>query len=204
MASYAEQLGQWRQQRRQAEAQDRMQEIAREHREHAAARDQALADNDLDTAAYEDDQCQYLEKDYAQYVPQQPQTPRGLITWAQQNPQFFERHGERAARAVMDTVGYMMRAKTNSQDPRLTGMGMARHKVFTQAGDLTPEAQQILESGLEMHGPRYWNVNYSPDEKLPTWQEAANFSGAAGATRREKEQSYIDAYNKAKILGKVS
>ena len=74
MATYAEQLAGWRAQRRQQEANNRLQELRQEHAEALRERDTAIANNDLELAASADDQCQYLENEYTQLVgPQQPQ-----------------------------------------------------------------------------------------------------------------------------------
>src|SRR5262249_3284417 len=61
---YQDDLYAWRVQRRQQEAQSRLQELRQEHAEAVRERDTAVANNDLETAAGADDQGQYLENEY--------------------------------------------------------------------------------------------------------------------------------------------
>src|SRR5262245_51277419 len=125
MATYAEQIAGWRAQRRQQEAQSRIDELRREHTEALRERDTAIANNDLELAASADDQVQYLENEYRQLVPQQPQVHPQWTEWMRRNASFIEREGQRGVNAVTDALGYMQRARNpNSNDPRYTGMGM--------------------------------------------------------------------------------
>src|SRR5215467_4636603 len=98
--SYAEQIAGWRQQRRQAEAQARVNELRQEHNQALRERDQAIADNDLELAASADDQCQYLENEYRQLVPQQPQVDPRMAEFVRRRTPFVERHGQAAYQAM--------------------------------------------------------------------------------------------------------
>src|SRR5262245_45632753 len=111
MATYAEQIGQWRAQRRQAEAQSRLNELRQEHAEAIRERDQGVASNDLELAASADDQAQYLENEYAQLVgPQQPQVNPQWQEWMRRNPTFIEREGQRGVQAITDSLAYIASA----------------------------------------------------------------------------------------------
>src|SRR5215831_9459287 len=107
--SYQEEIAGWRQQRRQAEAQARVNELRQEHTQAIRERDQAIADNDLELAASADDQCQYLENEYRQLVgPQQsPMDPR-LARWGAMNKDYVDRliavHGNQKAMQYLDGV----------------------------------------------------------------------------------------------------
>jgi hypothetical protein len=69
MASYQEELAQWRAQRKQAEISNRLEEIKQEHAQAARERDTAIANNDLETAEWRDGDCERLEQEWNQYVP---------------------------------------------------------------------------------------------------------------------------------------
>ena len=73
MATYAEQIAQWRQQRAQQQVADRVNQIRQEHTQVIRERDQAIADNDMETAELRDMDCQQLEQEFAQYNPPQQQ-----------------------------------------------------------------------------------------------------------------------------------
>src|SRR5262245_29032450 len=173
MATYAEQIGQWRAQRRQAEAQSRLNELRQEHAEAIRERDQAVASNDLELAASADDQAQYLENEYAQLVgPQQPQVNPQWQEWMRRNATFIEREGQRGVQAVTDALAYMQRARNpNSNDPRFTGMAMRPEQIFTKQG------LDKLESLLETHGSQLYGVRYDRSEKTLTPNQAARMSG---------------------------
>src|SRR5262245_41043175 len=98
--SYQQDIAQWRQQRRQAEAQSRVNDLRQEHTQAIRERDQAIADNDLELAASADDQVQYLENEYRQIVgPQQPQADPRMVEFVRRRTPFVERHGQAAYQA---------------------------------------------------------------------------------------------------------
>src|SRR5262249_59960043 len=110
--SYQQEIAQWRMQRRQSEAQSRLQELRQEHAEALRERDTAIANNDLELAASADDQCQYLENEYTQLVgPQQPQVNPQWQEWMRRNATFIEREGQRGVNAVTDALAYMQRPR---------------------------------------------------------------------------------------------
>jgi hypothetical protein len=196
--TYAEQLADWRVQRQQRDVEYRVDQIRQEHSQIARERDIAIAENDLETAELRDYDCQQLEQEYRQMVPQQPQIPQGILKWAQRNPRFFERHGLQASAAVDGALQYMMRPKNPvTNRPDSTGMGWSRDKVFQKDGHFTPQAVEALETLLQMHGPAYFGVTYDPEEKGLHWVEAAKASGL-------DHRTYTACYNEMKKQGRIS
>src|SRR5215813_10289749 len=171
--SYQQEIAQWRQQRRQQEAQSRLNELRQEHAQQIRDRDTAIANNDLELAASADDQAQYLENEYRQLVgPQQPQVHPAWTTWMQRNSTFIEREGQRGVQAVTDALAYMQRPRNpNSNDPRYTGMGMRPEQIFT------PQGLDKLESLLEIHGQQFYGVRFDKNEQPLTANEVAKMSG---------------------------
>jgi len=60
-------------------------EMKVDYQEAVRERDTAVANGDLDTAAEWDDQCERLEKDWAQTFPPQPQRNIPWENWIKQN-----------------------------------------------------------------------------------------------------------------------
>jgi hypothetical protein len=172
MASYQEEIAGWRQQRRQAEAQSRINELRQEHTEAIRERDHAIASNDLESAAFADDQAQYLENEYRQLVgPQQPQIDPRLVQFAKQNAGFLQKYGKRAYQALDEAHNYMMRPRTGNPNPAYTGMGWNPQHVYT------PAYFNRLKELLEMHGEKLLGVKYDSNEEMLTPNEAAKISG---------------------------
>jgi len=192
---YQDDLYAWRVQRRQQEAQSRLQELRQEHAEAVRERDTAVANNDLETAAGADDQCQYLENEYRQLLgPQRPQVHPEWTKFLQRNSQFIEREGQRGVQAVTDALAYMQRARNpNSNDPRYTGMGMRPDQIFT------PQGLEKLEDLLETHGAQLYGVRFDKNEQPLT------MGGAAKASNLDQKtyNSWADYYQKAKAAGRV-
>jgi hypothetical protein len=179
MASYAEDLARWRAERKQAEISNRLEEIKQEHAQAARERDTAIANNDLETAEWRDGDCERLEQEWNQYVPpQRPQMDPRAADWVQRNAPFFERHGDqKASKAVLDWVYYMMRPKNpNTNNPAYTGMGLTYEQV------VSPQGKKILEELLETHGQAFHNVRFDPNEQTITATEAAKISGVSPQT----------------------
>jgi len=173
MATYQEEIANWRAQRRQQEANNRLQELRQEHAQQVRERDTAIANNDLESAALADDQAQYLENEYAQIVgPQQQQVPPQWQEWMRRNANFIEREGQRGVNAVTGALAYMQRPRNpNSNDPRYSGMGMTPQQIFTKQG------LDKLEDLLEIHGSQFYGVRFDKNEKTLTPNGAAKMSG---------------------------
>src|SRR5262245_38624443 len=172
MASYQEEIAQWRMQRRQQEAADRVEQIKAEYREATRERDVAIAEGDLGSAELRDMDCEQLEAEYSQYVPQQPQIDQRLVQFAQKNQQFFERYGPRAYQALDAAHQYMMRPRrSDTNNPAYTGMGWRPDKVFS------PQYFERLKDLMEMHGEAFLGVKYDRNEENLAPNEAARISG---------------------------
>src|SRR5262245_11847514 len=141
---YQDDIAAWRAQRQQQQVASRLEQIKSEYRDVQRERDQAIADNDMETAECRDYDCQQLEQEWEQYNPPQQQRNPQWENWIRRNSTFIEREGERGVKAVTDALAYMQRPRNpNSNDPRYTGMGMRPEQIFT------PQGLDKLESLLE-------------------------------------------------------
>src|SRR5262249_5876389 len=153
---------------------DRCNQIRSEYRDVQRERDQAIADNDLETAELRDADCQQLEEEWRQYNPPQQQVNPQWAEWMRRNASFIEREGQRGVKAVTEALGYMQRPRNpnpNSNDPRYNGMGMTPQQVFTKQG------LDKLEDLLELHGSQFYGVRYDKNEKTLTPNAAAHMNG---------------------------
>src|SRR5262245_47018967 len=172
MATYQEQIAQWRAQRQQQQIADRLDQIRQEHAQIVRERDEAIASNDMETAELRDMDCQQLEQEWAHYNPPQQQRNPQWENWLRRNSTFIEREGERGVKAVTDALAYMQRPRNpNSNDPRYTGMGMRPEQIFT------PQGLDKLESLLEIHGSQFYGVRFDKNEQPLTANEVAKMSG---------------------------
>jgi hypothetical protein len=179
--TYNEQIAEWRQQRAHEQISSRVEEIKTEYQEAVTERDRLVAEGQIDEAAYWDDSVQRLDAEYQQYVPpQQPQVHPQWQTWIRRNSAFIEREGQRGVQAVTDALAYMQRPRTQSNDPKYTGMGLTPQQIFT------PQGMKKLEDLLETHGQQYYGIKYDVNEKTLTPNQAARISGLSA-----------DAYNNA-------
>jgi len=182
--SYQQEIAQWRQQRRQAEAQSRVNDLRQEHTQAIRERDQAIADNDLELAASADDQVQYLENEYRQIVgPQQPQADPRMVEFVRRRTPFVERHGQ-AAYQAMDMAH---RYATAPRDPNTTAasVGAGRSGMGLRAG--TQEYFDAMDSLLTLYAKDY-GLRYDPEEKLLDVNEAARISGLPVKTYNQAAQ----------------
>ena len=172
MATYQEQIAQWRAQRAQQQINDRLEQIRTEYREVQRERDQAISDNDLETAELRDQDCQQLEQEWHHYNPPQQQVNPQWQEWMRRNASFIEREGQRGVKAVTDALGYMQRTRNpNSNDPRYSGMGMRPEQIFTKQG------LDKLEDLLELHGSQFYGIRFDKNERALTPNSAAKASG---------------------------
>jgi hypothetical protein len=177
---YQEEIAGWRQQRRQAEAQSRLNELRQEHTEAIRERDHAIASNDLDSAAFADDQAQYLENEFRTLVgPQQPQVDPRTIEFVRRRTPFVERHGQAAYQAMAMAHEYATRPRNpNTNNPAHTGMG------------LVPNTQpyfDAMDSLLTMYAKDF-GLRYDPEEKLLDATTAAKISGLPAQTYNRAAQ----------------
>jgi hypothetical protein len=162
MASYAEELAQWRAQRKQTEIANRAQEIAQEHAQYARDRNTAIANNDLEEAEYNDNACESLEQEYQKIVPQQPPPvdPR-LAQFGQTNQGYLNKL---RARVGPERTGQFL----NWIDQRLVNMGYQRN---------TPGYFERGRDMLELDSQRVTGVAYDSKDQALTADEAAKISG---------------------------
>src|SRR5262249_4374721 len=133
--SYQQEIAQWRQQRRQDEAQSRVNELRQEHTQAIRQRDHAIASNDMEEAAYQDNVCMDLEREFRTLVPQQPQVDPRMAEFVRQRTPFVERHGQAAYQAMDMAHRYATAPHDPNANPATvaagrSGMGL---KAGTQA-----------------------------------------------------------------------
>jgi hypothetical protein len=181
MATYAEQIAQWRQQRAQQQVNNRLQEIRQEHAQVVRERDQAIADNDMETAEFRDQDCQQLEQEWAHYNP--PQADPRLVQFGQRNQDYLNKL---RARVGPERAGQFL----NWLDQRLVNIGLQRNSpaYFERGRDM-----------LELDSARVTGVPYDSNTQALTADEAAKISGLDAKTYN----SYAAAYQKAKAQGRV-
>jgi hypothetical protein len=162
MASYQEEIAQWRAQRKQQEISNRVEQIRQEHAQAARERDIAINNNDMETAEWRDMDCEQLEQEYAQYNPPQPQPvdPR-LAQFGQMNQGYLNKL---RARVGPERTGQFL----NWIDQRLVNMGLQRN---------TPGYFERGRDMLELDSARVTGVPYDSKDQMLTADEAAKISG---------------------------
>src|SRR5262249_48909983 len=133
----------------------------------------AIANNEMELAASADDQCQYLEQEYAQLVgPQQPQADPRMVEFVRRRQPFVERHGQAAYQAMDMAHQYATRPRNPHPTPQAVAAG--NHGM-----GLTPGTQQYfdaMDSLLTMYS-KDMGLHYDPEEKLLDATSAARISG---------------------------
>src|SRR6266487_2154923 len=181
MASYQEELMQWRLQRQQQETANRVSELQQEYREAERQRDMAISNDDLEEAGYQDNVCMDLEKEYQKIVPPSPPpAPPGMQEKLDRHQPFIRRGGQRALNAMGEAFQYA-----------------------TQRMGLTPGSPQCIaaeRSLLELYAKDRHGVNYDPGELSPTWKDAAKI---CFPNDPHAEENYKTAYQQLKRQGRV-
>jgi len=179
MATYAEQIAQWRQQRAQQQIADRVNQIRQEHTQVIRERDQAIADNDMETAELRDMDCQQLEQEFAQYNPPRQQVDPRMQEFVRRRTPFVERHGQAAYEAMDMAHQYATRPRNpNTNNPAHTGMGL-------KAG--TQQYFNAMDDLLTLYAKDF-GLHYDPSEKLLTANQAAKISGLSPKAYNEAAQ----------------
>ena len=180
--SYQQEIAQWRQQRRQEEAQSRLNELRQEHAQQIRERDQAIANNDMELAADADNQAQYLEGEYAQLVGPQPQPMDSrLQQFGWRNEDYLNklraRIGPERANQFLNWI-----------DARLLAMGLQQNSpaYFEKGRDM-----------LELDSARVTGVPYDSKEQKLTERGAARMSGLS-------DQEYANAKRAIAAQGRFS
>jgi hypothetical protein len=155
MASYYEQIAAWRQTRDQQKIAQRCEEIKNEYREASAQRDQAIRDQDQETAEFCDSDCVELEKEWAQYNPPQPQFDPKAVEFMQRNRPFFQKYGATGAANADKAHQYLM---SRGWKPN------------------TKQYYDGVKTLLEMYGKDF-GTPYDPNDQTLSANEAARISG---------------------------
>jgi hypothetical protein len=186
--TYLQEIARLRQQRAQAELQDRVRQIQEDYVQNMQGRDEAARNNDPESWHYWDSLVEQNERDYQAFVPvQRPQDPPAWTQWALRNRAFYDRYGDRAKQAVQAAHGYITRPKNPREThPDRRGMGI-------QAW--TPAYFSALEGLLQTHG-RLVGLNYDPSEKALTPDEAAE---ASGLSARDYNRAVVDLRNQGRL-----
>jgi hypothetical protein len=154
---YAEDLARWRMERKQQEISNRLEQIKTEYAEASRERDQAIANNDMETAECRDYDCQQMEEEWNTYVPPGPPPahPR-VANLAQKNTPYFRKYGERGAQ-IADRV----------------------HRYVTERMGVTPDDpryEEMVKSGMELYAKEA-GCPYDRNTEMLTPDEAAKISG---------------------------
>jgi len=183
MATYAEQIAQWRAQRAQQQIADRVNQIQSEYRQVQRERDQAIANNDLETAEYRDMDCQQLEQEYAHYNPPRQQVDPRIQEFVRQRTPFVERHGQAAYQAMDMAHRYATAPRDPNANPSTVAAG--RSGMGLRPG--TQAYFDAMDNLLTMYAKDY-GLTYDPEEKLLDATEAAKISGLPVKTYNEAAQ----------------
>jgi hypothetical protein len=172
--SYLQQVARWRQDRMRQQVETRKEEIKQEYAEAARERDQAIANNDMETAEENDNYCQNLEAEWSEYhPPQPPQQHPAAIRWREANRDFVDRliskHGQAKTDAFFNAVDARLTAPRNLQDPSKGGMGLQR---------FSPEYFQRGNDFLELYSEGTSGERFTSNDTL-TATEAAKISGVS-------------------------
>src|SRR5262245_44264504 len=188
MATYNEQLMAWRQQRQQQELSNTLERIRSDHAQAVRERDTAIANNDMESAGFADDDAARLEAEWRQYVPPPPQQfPQQMIEFAKRRQPFVERHGQAAIAAMDMAHNYATRRRNpNTTNPAHAGIGLVPN---------TPAYYKAMDDLLTLYAKDF-GLNYDPQELIPTATDIARDSGISA-------QSYNQAYAQLKADGRV-
>jgi hypothetical protein len=123
---FQDEIAQWRVQRKQLEAQQRVQEIKDEHELACHRRNEALANKDADEASMYDDEMMRLEHEHFELVGPPNPDPDGRYTkYMRKKATFLERYPEHGPAALDEAHRYITRPRNpHTQNPSLTGMGL--------------------------------------------------------------------------------
>jgi hypothetical protein len=162
MPTYQEQIAAWRAQRAQQQVAERVNQIASEYRDAVRERDQAIANNDVETAEWRDADCQQLEQEYNQYVPPQPpQMDPRLAQFAQRNADYLNKLRNKVGPERADKFLKWV-------DQRLVRMGHQPN---------TPSYFKWGRDMLELDSERVTGVPYDSKDQALTANQAAKISG---------------------------
>jgi hypothetical protein len=169
MANYQEQIAQLRQQRAIAEHQAQAEELVETYQESLQLREEAAQRGDAAAWHIHDSACETLEGDWARYYaprPQQQPVDPKMLGYLRSKKVFLERHGAAAANAMDMAHQYATRARTGSNNPAHTGMGL-------RPG--TPQYFKAMDDLLECYAQDF-GLRYDKFENQVSPNEAARIS----------------------------
>jgi len=189
---YQDDIAAWRLKRQQQQIADRCNQIQSEYREVQRERDQAIADNDMETAECRDYDCQQLEQEWAQYNPPQQQEHPTLTRFRYQNQDYLnkvrERVGPEHMSRFLNWADWKLTAPPNQYDPKRSGMGLQRY---------SPAYYQRGRDLLELYSEQSTGVKYDSGDRLPMKSDVAKMSGLS-------DQEYANAERAMASQGRFS
>jgi hypothetical protein len=191
MANYLEEVAKWRMQRHQQQVADRVGQIASEYREVVRERDTALANGDVETAEFRDNDAIQLEREWQQYCPPRSPYSQQDINYLHKKRAFREKYGPAAdaliARAHRQAVMPRNPHATSETHPDTYGSGLKQG---------TPAYYKAVDSYLDLYAKDF-GLNHDSNEDALNWKQAARASGVS-------ENTYLNAYRALKAQGRVS
>jgi hypothetical protein len=169
-----EQVAAWRQDRMRQQVETRKEEIKQEYAQAARVRDQAICDNDMETAEENDNYCQNLEAEWSEYHPPTPppMDPQ-LARWGQANKEYIDRliakHGPEKTNAFLNAIDARLTAPRNQYEPAKGGLGLKRN---------SPEYFERGNDFLELYSEGTSGERFTSNDTL-TATEAAKISGVS-------------------------
>jgi hypothetical protein len=172
---YQDEIATWRVQRKQAEAANRVEQIREEHAQAVRERDQLIANNQMEEAEWRDMDVEQLEAEFNQYHPPQPQYhPKDMKMIRAAQP-YFNRYGQRAAKAAFEVNQHITQRMRISPDH--------------------PNYEELMKRGMEFYAEKY-GAPYDRNDEVLTPEEAAKISGLS-------PQGYAKAYQQLRRQGRV-
>jgi hypothetical protein len=134
---------------------------------------------------YHDAEFQECDAEVRKRTPRQ--TPESVKRANYQDQEFYRREGQNGVAAMRKAHDY------------LVACGRAPYAPATIEDSRTMLEMYGQDSSISGLPP----VRYDPNEQTPDWKEIAHRNNP-GRNNAEKEQNYLNLYNRAKALGKIS
>ena len=189
---YYQTIAAMRQERRQRERMNQLENIQIDYREAVRERDEAARRGDAESFEMHDDDCERLEADWRHLNPQRPpQADPRMVEFVKRRGPFVERHGQAAIQAMDMAHRYATAPRNPHASPASirngqSGMGLQPN---------TPQYFQAMDSLLTMYAKDY-GLRYDPEELLLTPNEAARISGVSA-------NQYNDALRQVAAQGRL-
>jgi len=155
MGTYAEDRAQFIAQAQQRQAANRVEEIKREYAQVERELDEAVADNDMETAHLRALEANQLQAEHAQYVRPQPQYHPKDVNLIQKNANYFQKYPQSGPKAALYVSN------------RLQQIGIPPNH---------PQYEDMMYRGMEYYGEKF-NAPYDRNDEILTPDEAAKISG---------------------------